>query len=341
VITQQLPGTCRYERRSQIDLRRYPTSGSRTFTAAAAADGAFSDADVVCLFGIGHDPTAAWWMPVLDAHLADRGVRLLKVGADGDIPQRGISVDRYRRLDGVLCQTPVIAAEAQEVGLAGHACYPVRNGLSLAQWVADLPDIAEARHQLAVRPDAFVVVGLGRFTQRKRFADLVSAFTAMAAKETGESARPVLLLHGSDFGQSDGVEAALRSQVESVGVWADVRFVTPDVDPRVTLAAADAMACLSEREGAPNVFIEAFASGCPVVASDLPGHRVYADDGIHGRIVPVGDIRAASAAFDSLWRDRAGRLRMAEAARGAATNFDIAQTSIDYLRAFADARAHR
>jgi glycosyltransferase involved in cell wall biosynthesis len=341
MVTQRLPDTAGREYRRGIEIHRFPAVDGHPFTAVAADDGLYADADVVCMFGVGHDPRARWWLPVLDASLASHGVRLLKVGTDGDISQRGIPAELYRRLEGVLCQTTAIAREAQAVGVPADACYPVRNGLPLRQWTAGQPTRSDARRELSIADTAYVVLGLGRFTHRKRFPELVAAFATFASEADVPAGRagPVLLLHGSDFGQDDGEEPALRARVAALGPSFDVRFVPPTIASAVSLAATDVMVTLSEREGAPNVLVEALASSRPVVASDLPGHRVYIQDGRQGLVVPLGDTAAAAAALARLHDCPQQRSRMGEHAHTTAIHFDIARTCRDYLRAFAHARS--
>lgn len=341
MVTRLLPGVPGTQTRSGITVHRFPDEDGAPFTAHARRTGLFADADVVCLFGVGHDPVAAWWQPVLDAPLAPAGVRLLKVATDGDIIQRGIPAQFYRRLDGVCCQTARIAEEARSVGVMAASCFPVRNGLPLTAWTAGLPSRQAARDRLAIPSGKFVVVGLGRFVERKRFPDLVQAFARFAADTASDAERPLLVLHGSDFGQHDGEEPLLRKLVTALPGGVDVRFVSPDVDVRVTLAAADVCATLSEREGAPNVFIEAFAVGVPVVATDLVGHRVYVTDGVEGLLTPIRDPKTAARALASLHRERAWLTQMSRAARERANHFDISRTADDYLHAFAMTRALR
>lgn len=337
-------------------------------------------------------------------------MRLLKVGTEGDITGRGIPAGVYQELDAVLCQTPSILAEARGIGMPAQACLRVRNGLPLASFAATVPSQHTARASLTLPREAFVVLGLGRLTVRKRFTDLIAAYAAfvngLANKASDTLASPadqgmngradhslpaddraaptVLLIHGSDFGQDDGVEADLRRQAvaamrgratsgssgfESSGSGSsgdatdcrgqrgpgasarssegcsapavDIRFVPPSVEPGLTLAAADVMVTLSEREGAPNIFIEAFAAGLPVLASDLSGHRVYLRHGRNGLLIPVGDIRAAVAGLRSLAADPVKRAAMSRAAARSASRFDIADTATDYLRAFALTRQRK
>lgn len=345
MVTQQLSGTAPQEMRSGITVHRFPDRAARdgkSFTAHAADAGVFAGAGVVCLFGVGHDPTADWWQPILDTTLALGGVRLLKIGTEGDISIRGIPPDLYQRLDGVLCQTPGIAAEARAIGITATDCHPVRNGLNVAEWTRGLPSRADARRVLRVPDDAFVVAAIGRFTHRKRFGDLIRAYVEFA-RRVAKVPAPVLLLHGSDFGQDDGEEAALRTLTADLPTWADVRFLAPSPDVRATLAACDVAASLAVREGAPNVFIETFAAARPMIATDLPGHRVYVRDGVHGLLVPVGisdeTIAATTFALTTLYGDPSRCASMGVAARRRADNFDIARTVQDYLCAFSNARS--
>jgi glycosyltransferase involved in cell wall biosynthesis len=338
VVTRQVPGAASPERRHGVVIHRLP-DGPGTFTTEAARPGLLADADVICVFGVGSDVTASWWRPVLDSRHA---VRLLKPGTERDLSIVGVPAAMLRRFDGLLCQTSEIASEAQRLGVPARACFPVRNGLDLGAWRDDMPGRGDARAQLDVGDDAFCVLGLGRFIRRKRFGDLVHAFAGLARAATSSNGHALtLLLHGSGFGLPGDVEAELRHRVSSVAGSAHVRFVSPRVDPRVTLAAADVLAVCSEREGAPNVFVEAFASGCPVIATDLTGHRVYVQHGCQGLLVPVGDVAAQATALRDIHRRPHARQAMAGAAAATAARFDISHAADDYLRAFRLARQIR
>lgn len=340
VVTQLGHGAKALERRSGLLIHRY--AAGRGFTSLAAHAGRFRGADVICVFGVGSDPTAAWWRPVLDAHAALHTVRLLKPGTDGDITRAGIPAPMYRQFHGVLCQTDHIAAEAQRVGIPSASCFPVRNGLDLQGWRRALPSQPVARRQLGLGEATFVVLGLGRFIRRKRFPDLLRSLAGFVSRTPPQPGRslPVLLLHGSGFAHGESEEAELRRLAGQLIPSVDVRFVPPTVDPRVTLAASDVLAVLSEREGAPNVLIEGFAAGRPVIATDLVGHRVYIHPGQEGLLVPVGDIDAVAASLRLLFDEPTLRREMGRAAELGAARFDVSSTASDYLRAFTAAR-HR
>ncbi len=69
------------------------------------------------------------------------------------------------------------------------------------------------------------------------------------------------------------------------------------------------------------VLTEAFASGTPVVASDIAGYRDVARDGQDSVLVPVGDAVALGETLRALAFDPARRSAMAEAARERADRF--------------------
>jgi glycosyltransferase involved in cell wall biosynthesis len=62
------------------------------------------------------------------------------------------------------------------------------------------------------------------------------------------------------------------------------------------LKSADGLISMSRYEGNPNVVLEAMAAGCPVILSDIPGHREVADAS-SAVFVPVDDVQALSVAI--------------------------------------------
>jgi glycosyltransferase involved in cell wall biosynthesis len=93
--------------------------------------------------------------------------------------------------------------------------------------------------------------------------------------------------------------------------------------PRGSLGAvyrgADLLIAPSLSEAFPVVALEALASGLPVIASDVSGHRESIVDGVNGLLVPVGDPAALAGAIRGLAVDRA---RLAELASHAAKSVE-------------------
>lgn len=80
------------------------------------------------------------------------------------------------------------------------------------------------------------------------------------------------------------------------------------------MRAADVLALPSDNEGVPNVILESFASGLPVVASRVGGiaevHRDFC-----GKLPPARDVSALAAALRATLTEPQDRARIAEHGR--------------------------
>ena len=70
-----------------------------------------------------------------------------------------------------------------------------------------------------------------------------------------------------------------------------------------------------DRDGLPNVVLEAMACGRPVVASDVAAIATAVIDGVTGVLVPAERPRALAGAIDGLAADDVGRARLGRRAR--------------------------
>ena len=97
-----------------------------------------------------------------------------------------------------------------------------------------------------------------------------------------------------------------REGVEVLGQVADIREVW---------AAAHIAVLPSRREGLPKSLLEAAACGRAIVATDVPGCRVIARDGVNALLVPPDDPAALADAIDVLARDPVLRQTFGHAGR--------------------------
>ncbi len=87
------------------------------------------------------------------------------------------------------------------------------------------------------------------------------------------------------------------------------------------------------------VLTEAFASGTPVVASDIAGYRDVVRDGIDGVLVPAGNAQALAETLRDLWDEPDRRAEMARAASKDVERFAWPRVADEVLDAYKDAIA--
>ncbi len=94
-----------------------------------------------------------------------------------------------------------------------------------------------------------------------------------------------------------------------------VHFLGLRDDVPAVLAATDIFVLPSYSEGLSNALMEAMASGCACVASEVGGNVFLIQNGISGFLFPAGDREALHAHLKRLLDDPAKRKAMGQAAR--------------------------
>ncbi len=105
-------------------------------------------------------------------------------------------------------------------------------------------------------------------------------------------------------------EHPLVKQYEHQVTFTGLRSDIPEI-----LAKTDIFVLPSHSEGLSNALMEAMASGCACVASDVGGNAFLIQNGVSGFLFPAGDREALAAHLRRLIEDPAKRRMMGEAAR--------------------------
>jgi glycosyltransferase involved in cell wall biosynthesis len=126
---------------------------------------------------------------------------------------------------------------------------------------------ADARRELGLVEDSFVVLYIGHLQARKAVDRLVEAFRRLLAEQP--NAR--LLIVGGEPGGEDDVGDELRTQGTAPELEGRVLFCGVVPDPIRHLWAADVFVLPSSREGMPNSILEALACGIPAIAPTSAG----------------------------------------------------------------------
>jgi phosphatidyl-myo-inositol alpha-mannosyltransferase len=170
------------------------------------------------------------------------------------------------------------------------------------------------------------ILFVGRAEERKGLPVLLRAFEALrgagveahltVAGAAPEEVQPLLL-------EPEGVEVAGR--------------VSEDEKWRL-LGETDLLCAPSlGGESFGMVLTEAFASGTPVVASDIAGYRDVVRDGVDGLLVPMGDPVELGEALHGLAFDPDRRSRMGVAARERAERFAWPRVASEVVEVYEDA----
>ena len=147
------------------------------------------------------------------------------------------------------------------------------------------------------------VLFVGRLAAVKGVRVLIDAFARLASDHP--TARLTLVGDGPD-------RAALELAVAKAGLTEQIEFTGYLSQDAVaeTLANADIFALPSFAEGVPVALMEAMASQIPVLAPRVGGVAELVEDGVHGFVLPPGDVDALASALDNLLSDPGLRLKM-------------------------------
>ena len=157
--------------------------------------------------------------------------------------------------------------------------------------------------------DPVRLLAVGRFQPKKGYATLLAAVARVRAE-----IRLTVVGYGP-------LEADLRARAATLGLAGRVTWAGPLDQPAVRaqyrasdlLLVASEVAADGDRDGLPNVVVEALSQGLPVVATRAAAIPELVVDGVHGRLVPPADAGALGAAIEDLARDPEARRRMGAA----------------------------
>lgn len=213
-----------------------------------------------------------WLLRALDRVLASCATALL--------------ADSVSQLEFLVNERIVAPGKIQVLGM-GSVC-----GVDVARFKAQPVWRSETRAALGIRPDAAVLVYVGRMHMDKGVVALAQSFNQLAA----DFPTLHLLLVGPD-------EGALTPALATVSNYLGrVHCVGLTTQPEKYLAAADIFCLASYREGFGLSIIEAAAVGLPCVAFRIYGVTDAVIDGVTGLLAPAGNVDAFALAIAKLVR---------------------------------------
>jgi glycosyltransferase involved in cell wall biosynthesis len=224
--------------------------------------------------------------------LAAGRVPVVAIAQGSDIHQylgmrarRGIILETLPKAAAVITRSRELSRILEATGFPAAKLHTVYNGVNLETFQPR--DQAAARRESGLPADGKIILFVGNFYAVKNPQLLIQSVASL------QDARLVMAGGGP-------LEGECRALTERHSIGARVIFAgrkTPQEIARL-MNAADVLALPSRNEGVPNVILEAFASGLPVVASRVGGIPEVLDSPALGQLWPEGDLAALSAALE-------------------------------------------
>ena len=199
-----------------------------------------------------------------------------------------------------------IARELVQHGADRRRVTTILNAIDHVQFRRDPARVADARAALGLEPRHIAIGAVGRLEPQKRFDLLLEAFAVLHIE------RPELRLIIAGDGS---LLHSLDHQRRELGLT-DAVILTGHVDDvRPLHHAFDLFVQSSDYEGTPNAVLEAMAMETPIVATEAGGTAELVLDGVHGRIIPIGQVDRLIWGMQAALNDPHRTRLMAERAR--------------------------
>jgi glycosyltransferase involved in cell wall biosynthesis len=185
-----------------------------------------------------------------------------------------------RWMDAVVCVSEGMAVKVRRAGVPTECVRVIRNAINTQRF--DDPDYTyrDRLQALFAIPHKYLIGAASRLTPDKGVAYLIRA--AGKIREQNLDAGFVI------FGDGP-LKEKLARQIHDSGLHDHVILAGFQHDLDRWMAMLDLFVLPSFAEGLPNVVMEAFAGGVPVVATAVDGTPEVVDDGVSGWLVPPGD----------------------------------------------------
>lgn len=226
--------------------------------------------------------------------------------------------------DGLVSNNPVTYSSR-----AHRALFARKNGRLIRNAVDVPPKLVRDATERGNDVEPLKLVFVGRLAPQKNWPTLLDALARLESHVDW-----VLEVCGDGHERAD-----FEARVQSLGLAGRVRVAGFVSGAYERIAAADALVLPSWHEGMPNVVLEAWALGTPVVMSDIPAHRALPEANAASVMVPPADAGALADALEALYTDPARRVALASAGLVASRSYTVARMVEQYREFYTAALA--
>ncbi|HTU91283.1 MAG TPA: glycosyltransferase [Gemmataceae bacterium] len=191
-------------------------------------------------------------------------------------------LDRFhlRWMDEVVCVSGAQAARVRRAGVRAERIRVIYNAIDPTRFHESDTRYRAKLLRYFRQPRTHIVGAAGRLSPEKGFKVLVRAAELVLREQPSVG----FLLFG------EGPErASLQKQINAAGLGQSFILASFRADLDRFLPHFDLLALPSYTEGMPNVVLEAFAAGVPVVATAVGGTPEIVEDDVSGYLVSAGD----------------------------------------------------
>lgn len=232
---------------------------------------------------------------------------------------------KMRRAEFLVTCTGANEEHLQRLAPKGTKIHKIYHGLDTDLFASSVQD-----SPIASDIDLPVVLSVGRLVEKKGFDYLIKACAIL--KERGHSFRCQIV------GGGDGYTETLINLIKELGLEDTVRLLGAvtqeelrEIYQKATLFA---LPCLvvdnGDRDGIPNVLVEAMSMRVPVISTDISGIPELIDNNDNGLLVPEKNALAMADAIERLLINPGLRQQLGDAGRArVCKDFDSQITTLD------------
>ncbi|MDQ1589992.1 MAG: hypothetical protein QOG71_619 [Pyrinomonadaceae bacterium] len=214
----------------------------------------------------------------------------------------------------------IAVSEGVARGLRARRIFPgekirvIPNGISVASLGDALANFDRAEFRRKLSADATLLVGtVGELSPVKGQEEFVRAVATIIGRENFTGAQ--FLIIGDDNSRAGETRARLESLIGEHELQAHIRLFGHVSELTPLISSLDLYVSASRAEAFGLATLEALMCGVATVATATDGAREMIDDGVTGKLVPVGDAESLARTMLQLLHDGDERARIGERAR--------------------------